>query len=200
MRPRLATENLANVLAHNAEVFGYPLVCGSPTAAANLTHNGIGQLVPVMILPARHVPMFHEITNIRGTGVPSQVGKAVIPGVPVVVASLASSRAWADERRENQPVNVVGLVDATGENQHDNLTAILVVGAGAQGSPCVAVSPFVLEARQDAPVCACGVSGESGDVRVSSLSAIFGERGECVCNHASDYTTHRPEREVCQTS
>lgn len=195
MRPLFAAKHHADILAPDSKGVGYPLVCGSPTAAANLAHNVVGEFVPVVALAFR-LPLRHHISDVCGAGVPSQIVKAVIPGVSVVVASLATSGAWANERQENQPVNVVGLVDWAGESKHDNLTAPAIIGAGAQGSPYVAVSPFVLEARQDTPVCAGGISGESGDVRVSNLLAIFWEWGECVCDHVSDYTTHAPECEA----
>ena len=194
MRPLFAAKHLAYHLALEAKRVGDPLVCGGPTAAANLAHNLVCDLVPMMALSFR-LPLRDQIRHVRGAGIPSQIVKAVIPGVPVVVASLASSRAWADERRENQPVNVVGLLNVAGESENNNLPAVSVIGAGAKCAPA-AVSPLVLKARQDAPVCAGGVSGESGDGRVSNLSAIFGERGECVCSHVSDYTTHGPECEA----
>ncbi len=195
MRPLFAAKHLAYHLALEAKRVGDPLVCGGPTAAANLAHNLVCDLVPMMALSFR-LPLRDQIRHVRGAGIPSQIVKAVIPGVPVVVASLASSRAWASERRENQTVNVGRLVGVSGERKHNNLTPKAVVRTWAQGSPCVAVSPLVFETGQDAPVCAGGVSGESGDGRVSNLSAIFGERGECVCSHVSDYTTHGPECEA----
>lgn len=194
MRPLFAAKYPADHLALDPERVGYSLVCGSPTAAANLAHNVVGDLVPVVKL-SPSLPMCDFIAVIRGAGVPSQIGKSVLPGVPVVVASLATGRAWADERKQNQPVNVGRFVDVSGECKYNNLTPKTVVRAGTKCAP-VAVSPLVLEARQDAPVCAGSVSGVSGDVRVSNLSAIFGERGECVCSHVSDYTTHGPECEV----
>ena len=194
MRPLFAAKHLAYHLALEAKRVGDPLVCGGPTAAANLAHNLVCDLVPMMALSFR-LPLRDQIRHVRGAGIPSQIVKAVIPGVPVVVASLATSRAWADERKQNQPVNVGRFVDVSGECKHNNLPPKTVVRAGTKCAP-VAVSPLVLEARQDAPVCAGSVSGVSGDVRVSNLSAIFGERGECVCSHASDYTTHGPECEA----
>lgn len=191
MRPSFAAKYPADGPAPESKRIGYLLVRGSPTAAANLAHDVVSDLVPMMALSLR-LPLRHHIGDVCGAGVPSQIVKAVIPGVPVVVASLATSRAWADERQENQPMDMMGRLDMAGESKHNNLPPIFVVGAGAKCAP-VTVSPLVLEARQDAPVCAGGVSGESGDVRVSNLLAIFGERGERVCSHASDYTTHGPE-------
>lgn len=195
MRPSFAAKYPADGPAPDSKRIGYLLVRGSPTAAANLAHDVVGNLVPRVRLSPRPVPVLLHVGVVGGAGVPSQIVKAVIPGVPVVVASLATGRAWADERKQNQPVNVGRFVDVSGECKYNNLTPKTVVRAGTKCAP-VAVSPLVLEARQDAPVCAGSVSGVSGDVRVSNLSAIFGERGECVCSHVSDYTTHGPECEV----
>jgi len=191
MRPLFAADYLADGFAPYPKRVGYPLVRGGPGHAANLAHHVVGQFVPMMALPSV-LPLDHHIAEIGGAGVPPQVGKAVITGVPVVVASLATRRARADERRENQPVNVVGLVDVAGENQHNDLTAKAIVGAGPKRAP-VAIAPLVVEASQDASVCAGGISGESGDMRVSNLWAVWGERGDCVYSHASDYTTYGPE-------
>ena len=195
MRPSFAAKYPADGPAPDSKRIGYLLVRGSPTAAANLAHDVVGNLVPRVRLSPRPVPVLLHVGVVGGAGVPSQIVKAVIPGVPVVVASLATSRAWPDKRQENQTVDMMGRLDMAGESKHNNLPPILVVGAGAKCAP-VTVSPLVLEARQDAPVCAGSVSRESGDVRVSNLLAIFGERGECVCNHTSDYTTGGPECEA----
>lgn len=192
MRPLFAAKDYANGLAPDSKGVGYPLVRGCPSTAANLAHGVLGDLVPVVVFAPMNMPMCRHVTKIRGAGVPSQVAQPIVTGVSVVVASLATRRAWPDKRQEYQPMDVVGLVDMAGENQHDHLTAKVVVGAGAKGAP-VAVAPFVFVARQDTPICACGVSGESGDVRVSNLLAVFWEWGNSVCFHTSDYTTYRPE-------
>lgn len=191
MRPLFAAKYLTDGFAPDPKRVGYPLVGGGPGHAANLAHNVVGQFVPVMALPFV-LPLNHHIAEIGGAGIPSQIGKPVVAGVPVVVASLAPGGAGADERRKNQSVNVVGLVNVAGESEDNNLTPEGVIGAGAQCPP-ISVPPLVFEAGQDSAVCAGGISGISGDARVSNLSAVFWEWGECIGSHVSDYTTHGPE-------
>lgn len=192
MRPCLATENLANRLAPDSKRVGYALASSSPTAAANLAHDVLCNLGFPVALPFGNRPLQRHVSQVCGACVPAQIGETVISGVPVVVASLTAGRTWANERRKDQTVDVVGLVNVVWEYQHHNLPPKTVIGAGAKRPP-FAVSPLVVEAGQDASVCAGGISGVSGDVRVSNLSRVFWEWGECVCSHASDYTMNTPE-------